>query len=105
MDHRIDKPAESAAQSASVSLSTPPLQGQGNTTARAAVEALFRHRTALLATIGAVLLATLVYILFVPRAYQSEMNILVRNARPDYLLSPERNNRRVIVTSLGWCGA
>ncbi|SNT06492.1 Uncharacterized protein involved in exopolysaccharide biosynthesis [Granulicella rosea] len=72
-------------------LSTPPLQGQGNTATRAVVEAVFRHRRAIEWTAGAVMAVTLLYVLFCPRAYQSEMNILVRNARPDYLLSPERN--------------
>jgi uncharacterized protein involved in exopolysaccharide biosynthesis len=67
----------------------------GNSTSRATAEALFRHRTAFVATVGVVMLATALITLFTPRSYQSEMNILVRNARPEYLISPERSNGQI----------
>ena len=68
----------------------------GNSTLRAAVEALFRHRRAFLATAATVLVATLLITFLTPRTYVSEMNILVRNARPDLQLSPERSNGPVV---------
>ncbi len=64
----------------------------GNSAGRAAAEALFRHRTLFTAAAGFVLLVTVLVIVLTPRTYESEMNVLVRNARPDYLLSPERSN-------------
>jgi hypothetical protein len=67
----------------------------GNTT-RAAVEALFRHAGVFLWTVGIVLLATALITTFTPRTYESEMNILVRNARPDYLISPERSTGQIV---------
>jgi uncharacterized protein involved in exopolysaccharide biosynthesis len=91
MENQIERPLENPAHTASP-LSTAPMQGQGSSPSRAAIEALFRHRAALLWTVGTVFGVTLLYVLLVPRTYQSEMNILVRNARPEYLLSPERNN-------------
>ena len=64
----------------------------GNSTGRAAAEALFRHRSLFIAVAGLILVVTVLVIVFTPRTYVSEMNVLVRNARPDYLLSPERSN-------------
>ena len=68
----------------------------GNSSVRATVEALFRHRTAFLVTVGVVVALTVLITVLTPRAYQSEMNILVRNARPDYLISPERSNGQIL---------
>jgi len=59
------------------------------------VEAFFRHRATFWTTVGLVMLATALITIFTPRTYESEMNILVRNARPDYLISPERSNGQV----------
>jgi uncharacterized protein involved in exopolysaccharide biosynthesis len=64
----------------------------GNSTARATAEALFRHLRLLLGVFAAILLGTVLWTIFTPATYESEMNVLVRNARPDYLLSPERSN-------------
>jgi len=60
------------------------------------VEALFRHSKLFLATAGTVLVATILITVLTPRTYQSEMNILVRNARPEYLISPERSNGQIV---------
>ena len=68
----------------------------GNSSVRATVEALFRHRTAFLVTVATVLALTVLITVLTPRAYQSEMNILVRNARPDYLITPERSNGEIL---------
>jgi len=64
------------------------------------VEALFRHRTLFLWVAGTVLAATVVITLLTPKSYQSEMNILVRNARPEYLISPERSNGLPVPTDV-----
>jgi uncharacterized protein involved in exopolysaccharide biosynthesis len=73
-------------------VSTP---GPGSSV-KAVVEALFRHRTLFLATVGLVLAATVLVTLLTPRTYESEMNFLVRNARPDYLISPERSTGQIL---------
>ena len=74
---------------------TPPA-APGNSSLRATVEALFRHRVAFVVTVLLVLLVTVLITIFTPREYQSEMNILVRNARPDYLISPERSTGQIL---------
>ena len=76
--------------------SSTALNSQPSGTLRAAAEALFRHRALFLITAGTVLLFTVLYVLFVPRTYVSEMNILVRNARPDYIISPERSTGQIV---------
>ncbi len=68
----------------------------GNSSLRAAVEAVFRHRVAFMVTALVVLIATALITVLTPRAYQSEMDILVRNARPDYLISPERSTGQIL---------
>ena len=66
--------------------------GQSSTTSRAVVESIFRYKRRFLSTFAGVLSLTVLYAAFAPRHYQSEMNILVRNARPDYQITPERTN-------------
>ena len=66
--------------------------GQSSTTSRAVVESIFRYKTRFLGTFAGILSLVLLYAGFAPRHYQSEMNILVRNARPDYQITPERSN-------------
>ena len=66
--------------------------GQSSTTSRAVVESIFRYKSRFLSTFAGVLGLVILYTIFVPRHYQSEMNILVRNARPDYQITPERSN-------------
>jgi uncharacterized protein involved in exopolysaccharide biosynthesis len=66
--------------------------GQSSTTSRAVVESIFRYKSRFVGTFAAVLGMVVLYTAFAPRHYQSEMNILVRNARPDYQITPERSN-------------
>ena len=66
--------------------------GQSSTTSRAVVESIFRYKNRFLGTFASVFGLVVLYALFAPRHYQSEMNILVRNARPDYQITPERTN-------------
>ena len=66
--------------------------GQSSTTSRAVFESIFRYKDRFLGTFASVLSLVVLYALFAPRHYQSEMNILVRNARPDYQITPERTN-------------
>jgi uncharacterized protein involved in exopolysaccharide biosynthesis len=72
----------------------------GNTTARAVVEAAFRHRGIFWGTFWAVMALTAVIALLTPRTYESEMEILVRNARPDYLITPERSTGQIMQTEV-----
>jgi len=63
-----------------------------NSTARLVVESVFRHGRLFVGVIAGVMVVTLAATLWTPRTYRSEMNILVRSTRPDYLISPERSN-------------
>ncbi|WP_263382470.1 GumC family protein [Granulicella arctica] len=63
-----------------------------STTSRAVFESLFRYKSRLVNTLAIVMGLVVLYVLFAPRQYRSEMNILVRNARPDYQITPERTN-------------
>ena len=71
---------------------TQHTQPPKSTTAKAIVESIFRYKTRLLGTFAAVMTLVVLYVLFAPRQYQSEMNILVRNARPDLQITPEKSN-------------
>ncbi len=72
----------------------------GNTTARAVVEAVFRHRGAFWGTFWAVMALAALVTASTPRMYESEMEILVRNARPDYLITPERSTGQIMQTDV-----
>ncbi len=65
---------------------------QKSTTARAIVESVFRYQGRLLWTFATIMVLVGVYVLLAPRHYESEMTILVRNARPEYQITPERTN-------------
>ncbi len=72
----------------------------GNSTARAVLEAVFRHSGVFWTTFWAVIALTAIVTLLTPRTYESEMEILVRNARPDYLITPERSNGQIMQTEV-----
>ena len=56
---------------------------------RGAVEALFRHRTRFLVVFGFGLLLTLLYVFVSPKKYESDMSLLVQNARKPEVISAE----------------
>ncbi len=56
---------------------------------RGAVEALFRHRTRFLLVFGLGLLLTLLYVFASPKKYESDMSLLVQNARKPEVISAE----------------
>ncbi len=58
---------------------------------RGAVEALFRHRTRFLLVFGFGLLLTLLYVFASPKKYESNMSLLVQNARKQEVISAEAN--------------
>ena len=64
----------------------------GNSTPRALVEAVFRHRRIIWATAVAIFVCTFLFLAFAKREYESRMELLVRNARPDYLIAPGRTD-------------
>jgi uncharacterized protein involved in exopolysaccharide biosynthesis len=67
---------------------------------RPLVEAGFRHRRLWLFVVLSVIATTLVATLVAPRQYQSEMNILVQNARGNYQITPQRNTGTVTVNDV-----
>lgn len=58
-------------------------------TTRGFIEAMFRHRLRFLMVFGTVLLLTMLYIFFVPKKYESDMSLIVENARKPEVLSAE----------------
>jgi uncharacterized protein involved in exopolysaccharide biosynthesis len=76
----------------SLTTQSDALAPPANSTVRLAVESLFRHGHLFLGVTAGVLAVTALVTFLTPRSYRSEMNILVRSARPDYLISPERSN-------------
>jgi uncharacterized protein involved in exopolysaccharide biosynthesis len=58
-------------------------------TMRSFVEALFRHRARFVIVMGTVLLLTALYIFMVPKKYESDMSLIVENARKPEILSAE----------------
>ena len=56
---------------------------------RGAVEALFRHRTRFLLVFGFGLLLTMLYVFVSPKKYESDMSLLVQNARKPEVISAE----------------
>ena len=65
---------------------------QKSTTAKAVFESIFRYQSRLLGTFAAIMVLVGLYAVFAPRQYESGMTILVRNARPEYQITPERTN-------------
>jgi uncharacterized protein involved in exopolysaccharide biosynthesis len=70
--------------------------GRPGNIARHVVEALFRHRTIFAAVAGTILFLTFLVTIATPASYQSEMHILVRDARSGYVVSPERSSSQMV---------
>ena len=62
------------------------------TTVKAIVESAFRYRSLVFQIVLGIMVLVVLYVLLAPRQYTSEMNILVRNSRPNYQITPERSN-------------
>lgn len=60
--------------------------------ARRLIESAFRHRKLLLGVMAVVLLPTIAYILFAPRRYESEMKLLMQNARGNDVITANESN-------------
>jgi uncharacterized protein involved in exopolysaccharide biosynthesis len=80
--------------------SLPGVSGQETSSIRPFVESAFRHRWLWLIVVVIVIAMTLAYALLTPRQYQSEMNLLVQNARGNYLITPERTTGTVMVNEV-----
>jgi uncharacterized protein involved in exopolysaccharide biosynthesis len=80
--------------------SLPSGSGQETSSIRPFVESAFRHRWLWLIVVMSVVAMTFAYTLLTPKQYQSEMNILVQNARGNYLITPERSTGTVMVNEV-----
>jgi uncharacterized protein involved in exopolysaccharide biosynthesis len=80
--------------------SLPSGSGQEASSIRPFVESTFRHRRLWLMVAVSVVAMTLIYTLLTPKQYQSEMNILVQNARGNYQVTPERTMGAVVVNEI-----
>jgi uncharacterized protein involved in exopolysaccharide biosynthesis len=80
--------------------SLPSGSGQETSSIRPFVESAFRHRWLWLIVVLSVIAMTFAYTLLTPKQYQSEMNILVQNARGNYLITPERTTGSVMVNEV-----
>ena len=61
-------------------------------TFRETATTLFRRKWLLLGVFFSIVAVTVFLVLFLPNQYQSRMKILVKNARADVVISPERTN-------------
>ena len=61
-------------------------------TLREIVTVVFRRKWLLLALFGTIAVLTIALALLLPNQYQSRMRILVKNARADVVITPERTN-------------
>lgn len=73
---------------------------QDSSSIRPFVESAFRHRHLWLFVVMSVIAMALAFTLLTPRQYQSEMNILVQNARGNYQITPERTTGTVMVNEV-----
>lgn len=80
--------------------SLPGPSGQESSSVRLFVESAFRHRRLWLIVVVSVIAMTLAYTALTPRQYQSEMNILVQNARGNYQVTPERTTGTMMVNAV-----
>jgi len=74
--------------------------GQDASSIRPFIESTFRYRRLWLMVVLGVVALTLIFTLFTPKQYQSEMNILVQNARGNYQVTPERTTGAVVVNEV-----
>ena len=80
--------------------SLPRASGQESSSIRPFVESAFRYRRLWLMVVVSVIVMTLAFTLLMPRQYQSEMNILVQNARGNYQITPERTTGTMMVNAV-----
>jgi uncharacterized protein involved in exopolysaccharide biosynthesis len=67
---------------------------------RQIVEAAFRHRRLWMLIALSILLVSVVYTIFIPRQYLSEMDIRVQNTRGDEQITPSRVNGTVLTNGV-----
>lgn len=70
---------------------------QDHNTLRPMLEAAFRYRRLWLYSVLGLVLLTLLYVLFKPRTYRSEMDILVQNRRGSDQITPQRDTGTVVM--------
>jgi uncharacterized protein involved in exopolysaccharide biosynthesis len=80
--------------------SLPRVSGQEISSIRPLVESAFRHRRLWLMVVVSVIAMTLAFTFLTPKQYQSEMNILVQNARGNYQITPERTTGTMMVNAV-----
>jgi uncharacterized protein involved in exopolysaccharide biosynthesis len=71
------------------SLATSSVGPAREATMRGFVESMFRHRRRFFMALGFVLLLTVLYVFFSPKKYESDMSLIVENARKPEILSAE----------------
>jgi uncharacterized protein involved in exopolysaccharide biosynthesis len=80
--------------------SLPGSAGQQNSSVRSFVESAFRYRRLWLAVVAIVIGAAVALAMLMPKQYQSEMNILVQNARGNYQITPQRTSGTIEVNGV-----
>lgn len=74
--------------------------GQESNSIRPFVESAFRHRYLWLWVVVSVVAMTCAFTFLMPKQYESEMNILVQNARGNYQITPQRTMGTVTVNEV-----
>lgn len=78
----------------------PRIPGAENSSVRPLFEAAFRYSRLWVFVVLCVIAITVVFVLLVPKQYQSEMSILVQNARGDYQITPQKTTSTIEVNGV-----
>lgn len=82
-------------------LQNPPrVAGSENGSLRPLVESAFRYRRLWIFVVLSVIAITIAFVLLIPRQYQSQMSILVQNARSNYQITPQRITSTIEVNGI-----
>jgi uncharacterized protein involved in exopolysaccharide biosynthesis len=82
------------------SLATSSVGTAKEATMRGFVESMFRHRRRFFTALGFVLLLTVLYVFFSPKKYESDMSLIVENARKPQILSAEPTTGQAFVNQV-----
>jgi protein tyrosine kinase modulator len=80
--------------------SLPGVAGEESSSVRPFLESAFRFRGLWITAVLSVVALSVAFVLFIPREYQSKMNILVENARSNYQITPQRTSGVIEVNSV-----
>ena len=78
----------------------PRIAGSEDGSVRPLLESAFRFRRLWIAVVLSVIAITIAFVLLIPKQYQSQMSILVQNARSNYQITPQRTTSTIEVNGI-----